>query len=56
METIQEKLGVFANGRENLETDDGFQLREGTSTYITDYDSKKGNIGIKDSCMWNIGS
>jgi len=44
-EMIKEKLGMLAKGRKILEIEEGFLLREETSTYIANYDGKKEDIG-----------
>ncbi len=54
IETIKEKLGTLAKGREILENGGGFQLREETATYIANYDSKNDNIGVKNTYFWDI--
>lgn len=54
IETIKEKLGVRAKGRKIIETAEGFQLREEMAPYIANYDQENGNIGLKNTCLWDI--
>jgi len=54
IETIKEKFGTLAKGRKILETDGDFLLREETASYMTKYDRENGNIGVKNTYIWDI--
>ncbi len=54
IETIKEQLGGRAKGRKIAETDEGFQLREEMATYIAKNDHKNGNIGARNTCLWDV--
>lgn len=54
IETFKEKLGVRAKGRKIIESDEGFQLREEMAAYIANYDQENGNIGLKNTHLWDI--
>ena len=56
IETIHKKLGSLAKGRKILETEEGFQLREETATYIANYDRENGNIGVRNTHFGNIST
>ena len=54
IETVKEKMGVFAIGRKLQESDGVFQLRERMGAYIVNFDSKNDNIEGKNSYYWDV--
>jgi hypothetical protein len=54
VDTIKDKLGIRAKGRNILKNDEGFQLREELGTYIADYDIKNDDIGAQNGYFWDI--
>ena len=54
IEMIKEQLGILAKGRKILENDGGFQLREKMGAYIANSDSKKDDIGARNTYYWDI--
>jgi len=54
VEAIRDKLGVLAKGRKVIETTDGFQLREEISRYNVDFNSKKEDIGGRNTYFLDI--
>lgn len=53
IKTLKENLGIFAKGRKILESDGDFQLREEMGTYDAIFDSKKEDIGAKNTYVWD---
>lgn len=55
VETIKEKLGIFAMGRKILEKDGGFHLREEMGSYIANNsDSANANTGSINNYYWDV--
>jgi len=50
--SIKDKLGILAKGRQVIETDVSYQLREDSGAYIAVSDGKKGDIGPKNIYYW----
>lgn len=48
------KLGVLAKGKDVAETNDGYQLREPTNSYMHHFQAQKGDIGPENTFFWNI--
>lgn len=53
VEKIKENLGLRAKGRKILENDEGFQLREKVRTYNANSTAKNGNIGGRNTYIWD---
>ncbi|MCB2184502.1 MAG: hypothetical protein KQH63_20965, partial [Desulfobulbaceae bacterium] len=47
-------MGILTKGREIIESDDGFQLRENNVTYIAHFDCKKDDIGGQNAYYLDI--
>ena len=54
VEAIKNKLGVLAKERKIIETAGGFQLREEVGRYNVDFDSKKEDIGVRNTYFLDI--
>jgi len=54
MEKIKEKMGIKAKGRQIIKAndDEAFQLREASSSYSAVFNSKKEDIGPKNTYFW----
>jgi putative transposase len=52
VERIKADLGTKALGRQIREVPGGYELREGVTSYIADFDGKKGNIGPENTYNW----
>ena len=54
VEKIKTELGSKALGREIREASGGYELRERTISYMTDFDSKKVNMGLENTYSWRV--
>ncbi|MBW2011398.1 MAG: hypothetical protein JRI32_07095 [Deltaproteobacteria bacterium] len=54
VEKIKTELGSKALGRQIREVSGGYELRERVISYMSDFDSKKGNIGLENTYKWNL--
>ena len=54
VEKIKTELGSKALGRRIHEASEGYELRERTIPYITDFDSKKVNMALENTYNWRV--
>jgi len=54
VEKIKTELGSKASGRQICEVSGGFELRERVNFYMSDFDSKKENIGLENTYAWSL--
>jgi putative transposase len=54
VEKIKTELGSKALGRQIHEVSGGYELRERTISYMTDFDSKKMNMSFENTYNWKI--
>lgn len=54
VEKIKTELGSKALGRQIREASGGYELRERMVSYMTDFDSKKVNIGLENTYIWRV--
>ena len=54
VEKIKTELGLKALGRQIRKTSGGYELREQTISYMTDFDSKKVNMGLENTYNWRV--
>jgi len=54
VEKIKTELGSKALGRRIHEASEGYELRERTILYITDFDSKKVNMALENTYNWRV--
>ena len=54
VEKIKTELGSKALGRQIREASEGYELRERMVSYVTDFDSKKVNIGFKNTYILRV--
>ena len=54
VEKIKTELGSKALGRQIREASGGYELRERTISYMTDFDSKKVNMGLENTYNWRV--
>lgn len=48
--------GFRAKGREVIEGVEGYQVREGSAAYNALLGDKKGDIGLKNTYLWDINT
>ena len=48
------ELGSKALGRQIRDTSGGYELRERTISYMTNFDSKKVNMGLENTYNWSV--
>lgn len=54
VEKIKTALGSKASGRQIHEAPRGYELRERVTSYMSDFDSKRGDIGPENTYEWNL--
>lgn len=54
VDNVKAKLGILAKGRKAKETDAGYQLREPANSYMSRFETKKGDIGPENAYFWDI--
>jgi len=51
---IKTELGSKVSGKQIREVSGGFELRERVNFYMSDFDSKKEDIGLENTYAWNL--
>jgi putative transposase len=51
---VKTLLGVRARGKEVIEGDEGYQLREGSEVYDAHFEPENRNIGLENSYFWGV--
>ena len=54
VETVKALLGFRAKGRDVIEGTEGYQVREGPTTYNALFGAEKGDIGPQNAYFWDI--
>ena len=54
VDRVKSILGVLALGRKNIEAGESYQLREPSIPYGAHFRVKKGDIGLKKTCFWDV--
>lgn len=54
VDKVKSKLGILAKGRDVIETDGGYKLRESTESYLPHFEAEKNDIGSENTYFWNI--
>lgn len=54
VDKVKSKLGILAKGRDVIETDGGYKLREPTESYLPHSEAEKSDIGSENTYFWNI--
>jgi hypothetical protein len=56
VEKVKALLGFRARGREIIEGDEGYQVREGSVAYNAPFKAEKEHIGPQNGYFWNVTS
>ena len=54
IESVKERLGFRAKGRDIIESAEGYQLRESPTPYNAVFEAENEDIGIENTRFWNI--
>jgi len=54
VDRVKSILGALALGRKNIEAEGSYQLREPSIPYGAHFVVKKGDIGPKNTYIWNV--
>ena len=54
IDKVSEELGVRAAGRSAVENADGYELREGGSSYRANFDIKNDPLSVKNTYFWKV--
>jgi putative transposase len=56
VEKVKSQLGFRAKGRDIIEGNEGYQVREGSAPYNSLFGAEKGDIGPKNTYCWDINT
>jgi hypothetical protein len=54
IESVKERLGFRAKGRDIIKSGEGYQLRESPTPYIALFEAENEDIGLKNTRFWDI--
>ena len=54
VDKVKSKLGISAKGRDVIETDGGYKLREPTESYLPHFEAEKSDMGSENTYFWKI--
>ncbi len=56
VEKVKALLGFRAKGRDIIEGNEGYQVREGSAPYSALFGAERGDIGPKNTYFWDINT
>jgi hypothetical protein len=56
VEKVKAQLGFRAKGRDIIEGNEGYHVREGSAPYNALFSAEKGDIGPKNTYCWDINT